>query len=281
MTVEMKNSENTEAAPESKEERATRMAEIGRQSREGTRGAEPEGSTEAAEAEVPARPDNIPEKFWDAEKGEVRVDALAKSYAELEAARSKPEAGSEEASKEGGSEETAEESSAPEVIQKAVDAAAAQYAKTGELNEESRTTLKEAGFSDSQIETYLAGVKASETAALAAAHEVTGGEESFNSMMKWAESLPPDEIEGINADLADAKKTVSTIKGLYARYQLATGVSGKRLDATPSNSGSDTYGDRLEMIKDQSSELYKTSSAERARVAQKIARSKRSGTIVL
>ncbi|WP_376095440.1 hypothetical protein ACE7GA_03060 [Roseomonas sp. CCTCC AB2023176] len=31
-----------------------------------------------------ARPDSVPEKFWDAERGEVRLDALLKSYRELE-----------------------------------------------------------------------------------------------------------------------------------------------------------------------------------------------------
>jgi len=36
------------------------------------------------------RPAHIPEKFWNAEKGEVNVEAMAKSYAELEASRSKP-----------------------------------------------------------------------------------------------------------------------------------------------------------------------------------------------
>lgn len=36
------------------------------------------------------RPDNIPEKFWDAEKGEVRVDELAKSYGELSTLLGKP-----------------------------------------------------------------------------------------------------------------------------------------------------------------------------------------------
>lgn len=30
------------------------------------------------------RPDGLPEKFWDAEKGEIRLDALVKSYIELE-----------------------------------------------------------------------------------------------------------------------------------------------------------------------------------------------------
>jgi len=42
----------------------------------------------AADDGKPQRPDNIPEKFWDAEKGEVRLDELAKSYAELEKAKS-------------------------------------------------------------------------------------------------------------------------------------------------------------------------------------------------
>jgi hypothetical protein len=33
---------------------------------------------------APARPDHVPEKFWDSGAGQVRVDALSKSYAELE-----------------------------------------------------------------------------------------------------------------------------------------------------------------------------------------------------
>lgn len=49
-----------------------------------------------------ARPAEVPEKFWDAERGELRVDALLKSYRELErrmsqrAARPAPEADEEE-----------------------------------------------------------------------------------------------------------------------------------------------------------------------------------------
>jgi len=38
----------------------------------------------AASSNSAARPPEVPEKFWDAEKGEVRVDALLKSYGELE-----------------------------------------------------------------------------------------------------------------------------------------------------------------------------------------------------
>jgi hypothetical protein len=32
----------------------------------------------------PERPEDVPEKFWDAEQGALRVDALLKSYRELE-----------------------------------------------------------------------------------------------------------------------------------------------------------------------------------------------------
>ena len=36
------------------------------------------------ETPMAARPDIVPEKFWNADEGEVRVEAMAKSYAELE-----------------------------------------------------------------------------------------------------------------------------------------------------------------------------------------------------
>jgi len=38
----------------------------------------------AAPAETKSRPGDIPEKFWDSERGELRVEALLKSYRELE-----------------------------------------------------------------------------------------------------------------------------------------------------------------------------------------------------
>ncbi|HWT07931.1 MAG TPA: hypothetical protein VN329_02130 [Roseomonas sp.] len=49
----------------------------------------PEDLLETAIADAPApqkgaRPDDVPEKFWDAETGQIRVDALVKSYRELE-----------------------------------------------------------------------------------------------------------------------------------------------------------------------------------------------------
>lgn len=55
-------------------------------------GAEPAADTSASddqrartpEAPPPARPEDIPEKFWDSDRGELRSEALLKSYIELE-----------------------------------------------------------------------------------------------------------------------------------------------------------------------------------------------------
>src|SRR3954465_11008039 len=45
---------------------------------------EDSAAAEAATDGVPARPADVPEKFWDAAAGTVRTEALLKSYAELE-----------------------------------------------------------------------------------------------------------------------------------------------------------------------------------------------------
>lgn len=44
----------------------------------------PEDLLDAAQTDAPARPDSVPEKFWDAANGTLRTDALLKSYLELE-----------------------------------------------------------------------------------------------------------------------------------------------------------------------------------------------------
>jgi hypothetical protein len=43
-----------------------------------------EGPAGSTEVPVRQRPEDIPEKFWDSERGEIRTEALLKSYTELE-----------------------------------------------------------------------------------------------------------------------------------------------------------------------------------------------------
>jgi len=46
-----------------------------------------EGKPAEPAAAKPERPAHVPEKFWDAETGQVRVDELVKSYTELESGK--------------------------------------------------------------------------------------------------------------------------------------------------------------------------------------------------
>ena len=46
--------------------------------------APPDGLGKSDEAPARQRPEDIPEKFWDGERGEIRTEALLKSYTELE-----------------------------------------------------------------------------------------------------------------------------------------------------------------------------------------------------
>ena len=43
-----------------------------------------EVSRETSDVPIPERPEHIPEKFWNAETGEVKTEDLAKSYINLE-----------------------------------------------------------------------------------------------------------------------------------------------------------------------------------------------------
>lgn len=61
----------------------------------GTQSGAPQGDPASTENQAPVRPDNVPEKFWNAETGTVNTEALLASYTELEKTRSKPQEGAD------------------------------------------------------------------------------------------------------------------------------------------------------------------------------------------
>src|ERR1700720_209995 len=73
-------------------------------------------------SDPPARPEHVPEKFWNADKGEVNVDALLKSYGELEKTRQPP------------TTETKPDPSAPPKIPDATDDAAKKAVENAGLD---------------------------------------------------------------------------------------------------------------------------------------------------
>lgn len=112
-----------------------------------------------APPDAPARPDSVPEKFWDPEAGQLRTDALLKSYLELERRLGAEPAGPPEA------EATGDEADAPAESAATVDEPAAlhipddpngyEIATDSELvapDPEVNRRLHEAGFTQDQAQ---------------------------------------------------------------------------------------------------------------------------------
>lgn len=239
--------------------------------------------------EVPQRPDHIPEKFWDAEKGEVRVDELAKSYSELEKGKSKSK-------DEPPANETPEEKAAREASEKeALDAQAAARETLGLPSADELTTLREAltekmlageEFSDDDyapwekmgldrdtVDTFKAGLVALGEVHKAKVYAEVGGEEAYTDMIDWARSaFSKEEIEAYDRDVHSRDTTVAmvAVRGLAARYREATGRSGRDITSNGSGKAVDGYTSKAEMVADMRDPRYAKDAAFREEVARKV-----------
>ena len=235
-------------------------------------------ATEATTEEAPTvkeRPANIPEKFWDAEKGEARWDALADAYSELERKQSTaPKTGEE----------------AAEAVAEVVDANAltAEFADKGELSEASRTSLTKAlskalGGDDAAAQTvalYEAGLKALAAQMVSDVKGIAGGDEGYAQMSEWAKTnLSADEIKKFDTEVLsnDPTRAKAAVRDLHLRFREAGGaesipslVGGK---ANTGGKAGDAYANQDELYNDIADPRYDKDPAFRARVDAKIARS--------
>lgn len=155
---------------------------------------------------VAPRPDHVPEKFWDAETGEVRTDALIKSYQELERRMgAKPES----------ADSYRIETSDPAF---AVDPAVNEALYTAGLTNEQAQTVY--GLAE-QVLAPMAESLAAEMSLqrdvdwLAARH---GGEEAWRKMVpqvkRWgASKLPPDVYRSMAASREGVAAMVKMMQG--------------------------------------------------------------------
>lgn len=164
------------------------------------------------------RPDWLPEKFKSPED-------MAKAYSELEGKLGQNTKDTEDAFEE---TEYSGEESATEVSQlldsKGLDFDVFQqeYQETGELSEEAYAALEEAGFSQSMVDSWIAGQDALATQMTADMQAIVGGGETYTEMVTWAsQNLPAEEVEAYNAtmDTQDPKMVRLAVQGLYARYR--------------------------------------------------------------
>jgi hypothetical protein len=236
------------------------------------------------------RPEWLPEKF--VKDGKPDYEALARSYSELEKARSAPQTPAETppetpeaaaAKPDGKIEKTQGEEGAEKPasnpLTAAMEAARNEYASTQEVSEDTVKALEEAGIPKEVFDLYLAGVKAQEQAALTSIHSFVDGAENYNAMAKWAgQALDEAELEAFNSALDNPQLRENAVRGLYARYSAARPSEGQMI--TPQGGTSeagDVYSDRSQLTNDMKDPRYQTDSGFRQTVQDKLLRSQRSG----
>lgn len=182
----------------------------------------PEGDAPAAAA---ARPDHIPEKFWDAEKAELRADALLKSYTELEKRQAATPTAPETYSR-----------AIPEDLREAL-GGIAEIPDTDPLYVSASAAAKEAGLSDEAftglVSAYLKTELEMEQQRLNEERAALGkdGEQRLVALNSWAKVNLQPEQEKIFRGLARSADAVAVLEAIVKRagYQPAPPTAG----ATP------------------------------------------------
>lgn len=235
-----------------------------------------DGKTAAeGEGDKPQRPEHIPEKFWNAEKGEADYEAMAKSYAELE-----KKLGEKPPEKKEGEKKDAKitEGGEPAALR---EKANTEFAEKGELSPETYAEYEKYGITREQIDGYIEGQKAIVATRQREAFDAVGGEDAYKAMIGWARTaLTPAEVEAYDrAVLAsgDAAVRTNAIKGLAARYEAENGKDGKLQGGTGNAGVGDHFKSKAEMVKAMSDPQYKKDAAYRAQVAQKTANALKAG----
>lgn len=224
------------------------------------------GPVPREESKPATRPDDVPEKFWDAEKGAVNIQALLKSYAEAEQklggnkpAEKPPEAGEPPKAGLTVPDESQLQSYAAEVID------------SGSLSDASRDSLKKAGFTDALIDQLTAGVAAQRQLLEAKLHTAAGSKENFDRLVAWGkQNLPPHERSLID-DQLNGSGYSAALDLLKLRYEKATGFDPTPISGGAPSAVSGAFASQAEMMAAIGDPKYRSDPAYRAVVARRIA----------
>lgn len=239
----------------------------------------------------PQRPEGIQEQFWDAEKGEVKVAELAKSYAELRAkmdsgAAKEPPAGDPAGDAAGKPKVTIEKPAGapaePPPLTAAIASFEERFNASGEVTDDDYAALEALGLPRQKVEIYMAGLAALEAQTLSEAHQAAGGPEKFAAAQDWARAnLSDADLAYYNKAVEDAGTRKQGVEWLMAKFSAARPSEGALLTDTlgPGADAGDVFQSQEQVTAAQRDPRYKSDPAYRKSVGEKLLRSQRAGTI--
>lgn len=239
---------------------------------------------EPTEDTTGGRPENVPEKFWDADKGEIRVEELLRSNSELERMIGSRSGDSETAAEpledaQGTPEATADEAEAQQAVEGAgldFDALTAKYLESGSLEDSDYEALEAKGISREIVDGYIEGRQLKAEKYEGSVFDLVGGQDKYNDIVTWAaENLSEAQRtafdEAVNS--MDIEKATFAVNGLAAQYAKANPVPPSRqVNAGPS-AGQGGYSTQAEYLRDTQSDSYWSDPVFRAKVDAKLAAS--------
>jgi len=159
--------------------------------------------------------------------------------------------------------------------------ASAEFAESGELTDETIESFVAKGIPREFIDTYVQGARAMQAQLVSEAHGLVGGTDNWNAMMAWAKTLPQEDVEAFNEAVVNSKTSSLAIQGLYSRFTAANGSEASSVagDAERGALGGDVYRSKAELTTDIRDPKYKSDPAFRSSVENKIARSRKAGTL--
>tara|TARA_R100001463_G_scaffold26374_1_gene61857 strand:- start:10256 stop:10999 length:744 start_codon:yes stop_codon:yes gene_type:complete len=206
------------------------------------------------------RPNWLPEKFANAEE-------LAKAYGELEKKQSTPE------------QEQSLEDNKAEVEQSTgltLDNYYDEFAEKGELSQDSYDNLAKSGLSKELVDSYIEGQKAISNNQTKDIHNIVGGEQNYDAVVKWAtDNLSDAEINAYNNALdTDVNSAKLSLQGIYAKYQSQNSNNEPNLTQGQTVSGrTDVFNSTAEIVNAINDKRYEVDTAYRRNVEEKLKRS--------
>jgi hypothetical protein len=227
-------------------------------------------------AAKPVRPEWCPEKFWDSDKAEIRQEALAKSYGELERTRATPAAPAKPVTPPAADLKVAADAAVAAAAAKPEDAAlkatadaataaataaAAEAAKAqatpamndvvakataehtadGKISEESYKALEANGLSRQYVDSYVEGLQARAELVQSKVYGEAGGTEQYAHMTAWAKAnLSAEQVQAYDVAVTSGKldATLGAVRNLKASFDAANGTAPSgRIEANGGNGG--------------------------------------------
>ena len=153
---------------------------------------------------------------------------------------------------------------------------AREYGEEGALSETSYKELADKGMTQEVVDTWITGQQAIADKVLNKAYDAVGGNEEYESLVKWAStSLNDKEIDSFNRaiEAPNSDDVVFAIKSLHARRSMEEGQAPTLLQGDTGGTGVDSFKSVAQLTKAMNDPRYSNDPAYRDEVTQKLSQS--------